>query len=79
MGFPSNNHLVSNHACARLPFHSSVEHLMRHRWLDQANRVAMNRAPITPDEALYAWQQLANDPRSVFNVIGDTKAFPSSM
>jgi toxin-antitoxin system PIN domain toxin len=27
------------------------------------NRVAMNEAPITPTEALKAWQQLADDPR----------------
>lgn len=27
------------------------------------NRVAMNGAPITPTDALRAWQQLANDPR----------------
>jgi toxin-antitoxin system PIN domain toxin len=29
------------------------------------NRVAMNGAPITPREALKAWRQLADDPRSV--------------
>jgi toxin-antitoxin system PIN domain toxin len=27
------------------------------------NRVAMNGAPITPNEALKAWQKLADDPR----------------
>ena len=31
------------------------------------NRVAMNGVPIAPEEALHAWQQLANDPRSVFS------------
>ena len=29
------------------------------------NRVAMNGAPVTPDEALKAWRRLANDPRTV--------------
>ena len=28
------------------------------------NRVAMNGAPVRPDEALHAWQRLGNDPRS---------------
>lgn len=31
------------------------------------NRVAMNGAPVSPDEALHAWQQLANAPRSAFS------------
>lgn len=30
------------------------------------HRAAMNGAPITPDAALKAWRQLANDPRSLF-------------
>jgi predicted nucleic acid-binding protein len=29
------------------------------------NRVAMNGAPVTPKQALQAWGQLRNDPRSV--------------
>jgi predicted nucleic acid-binding protein len=29
------------------------------------NRVAMNGMPVTPDQALQAWQQLRNDPRSL--------------
>jgi toxin-antitoxin system PIN domain toxin len=34
------------------------------------NRVAMNGAPVSPDEALKAWGRLSNDPRS-FNVDGE--------
>ena len=30
------------------------------------NRVAMNGTPATPDEAIGAWRQLADDPRSVY-------------
>lgn len=30
-----------------------------------SNRVAMNGDPVKPKEALAAWQQLANDPRSI--------------
>jgi predicted nucleic acid-binding protein len=30
-----------------------------------SNRVAMNGNPVKPKEALSAWQQLADDPRSV--------------
>ena len=29
------------------------------------NRVAMNGAPVTSDEALKAWRRLGNDPRSI--------------
>ena len=29
------------------------------------HRIAMNGAPVTPDHAIDAWRQLANDPRSV--------------
>jgi toxin-antitoxin system PIN domain toxin len=28
------------------------------------NRIAMNGMPVTPDDALQAWRQLQNDPRS---------------
>jgi toxin-antitoxin system PIN domain toxin len=28
------------------------------------NKIAMNGMPVTPDEAVQAWQQLQNDPRS---------------
>jgi len=31
-----------------------------------SDRVAMNGAPITPNDALDAWSELANDPRSVY-------------
>src|SRR5712671_5890237 len=34
------------------------------------NRVAMNGAPVSPDEALKAWGRLSNDPRS-FHVDGE--------
>ena len=30
------------------------------------NRVAMNGAPVKPNEALKAWRQLADDPRSIY-------------
>jgi toxin-antitoxin system PIN domain toxin len=29
------------------------------------NKIAMNGMPVTPDEAVQAWQQLQNDPRSL--------------
>jgi uncharacterized protein len=29
------------------------------------NKIAMNGMPITPDEAVQAWRQLQNDPRSI--------------
>jgi len=29
------------------------------------NKVAMNGMPVTPDEAVQAWRQLQNDPRSL--------------
>jgi len=31
-----------------------------------SNRVAMNGDPVKPKEALAAWQQLADDPRSIY-------------
>jgi len=30
------------------------------------NRVAMNGSPVKPNEALMAWRQLADDPRSIY-------------
>ncbi len=30
------------------------------------NRVAMNGAPVTPAQALNAWRQVVNDPRSIY-------------
>ncbi len=40
------------------------------------NRVAMNGAPITPDAALKAWRQLADDPRSIFTDAEQTSHEP---
>lgn len=41
------------------------------------NRVAMNGAAITPEAALKAWHQLANDPRSV-HIIEEPAAHESA-